>query len=111
MDYNNELHQLIANKINKNIPPEIVDQISQQLQQLDDQDKTMVSASRHLAELAVEHEDPFLHYAATAILWITGLLNSDNIETPEDLLKYAYRTWGYIQEALSEIVEDSLNDM
>jgi hypothetical protein len=111
MDQENELHQIIAKKLSGNIPPEVVEELSEQLRQLDDQDRTMVVASRHLAELAVEHEDPLLHYAATAVLWITGLLNRDNVQTPQDLQLYAFHTWATIQRALSEIVEDSIKDL
>jgi hypothetical protein len=111
MDDENPLHQLIANKLNKNIPQDFVDKMREQLNQLDDNSKAMVLASRHLAELAIENDEPMLHYAATVVLWITGLLNNDNVIDHSDVIEYASYTWSVVQGAIQEVVEDGIQTL
>lgn len=111
MEQKNELHQLIANKINAGIPEDLEREMIETLRSLDEEDQTLVMASRHLAELAIEHEDMMLHYAATVVLWMTGLLNQDRVVTPDDVKLYAYNSWLLIQQALNEIVEDGISNL
>lgn len=103
--------KLIGEHLMRKAPAESLDRASQVLSQLDENQLLLLNVAHLMTEGAVSEEAYDLHFAATAILWVAGLLSQDKVTSVEDLRNYATWTWERIQGAIEEIVEEGLADL